>query len=118
MVISSPTLGSKTIHRLIGKVDSLLTRGVCFLVSALSPESYPEDGREHHVQLIRELLDAGIRVITHLHCHTRFAIIDQSIVWYGSMNLLSNPKDDDNLMRIVSPEIAQELLELGCVGKE
>ena len=34
------------------------------------------------------------------------------------MNLLSNPKDDENLMRIVSPEIAQELLELGCVGKE
>ena len=118
VVISSPTLGSKTIHRLIGQVDSLLTRGVCLIVSALSPDSYPEDGREHHAQLIRELQDAGIRVITHIHCHTRFAIIDQSIVWYGSMNLLSNPKDDDNLMRIVSQEIAQELLEIGCVGKE
>lgn len=37
---------------------------------------------------------------------------DQSLVWYGSMNLLSRSREDDSLMRIVSPEIAAELLEL------
>ena len=28
------------------------------------------------------------------------------------MNLLSNEKEDDNLMRLVSPAIAEELLEI------
>ena len=29
------------------------------------------------------------------------------------MNLLSNAKEEDNLMRVKSKEIAQELLEIG-----
>lgn len=35
------------------------------------------------------------------------------IIWYGSVNLMSNAKEEDNLMRVKSKEIAQELLEIG-----
>jgi hypothetical protein len=52
-------------------------------------------------------------VKTQNHCYERYAVIDQSLVWYGSMNLLSRGKEEDSLMRIISPEIAAELLELG-----
>lgn len=41
--------------------------------------------------------------------HEHYAIIDGEIVWYGSMNLLSGEKEDDNLMRVESKDIAQEL---------
>ena len=41
----------------------------------------------------------------------RFAVVDRSLVWYGSMALLSNEKDDDSLMRINNPAVAEELLE-------
>ena len=44
--------------------------------------------------------------------HEHFAIIDDEIVWYGSMNLLSRAKVDDNLMRVKSKDAAQELLEM------
>ena len=44
----------------------------------------------------------------------RFAVIDRSIVWYGSMTLLSNEKDDDSLMRINNPAVAEELLEFAA----
>ena len=44
--------------------------------------------------------------------HEHYAIIDEEIVWYGSMNLLSGEKEDDNLMRVVSKEIALELMEI------
>ena len=44
--------------------------------------------------------------------HEHFAIIDGQIVWYGSMNLLSRAKADDNLMRVESKDAAQELLEI------
>ena len=44
--------------------------------------------------------------------HEHYAIIDQEIVWYGSMNLLSGEKEDDNLMRVISKEIAQEIMEI------
>ena len=44
--------------------------------------------------------------------HKHFAVIDREIVWYGSVNLLSNAKEEDNLMRVKSREIGQELLEI------
>lgn len=112
IVISSPFLGSKITNWLIDQADNLQTRGVWIYVISLSSDRYPEDGREHHMELLQSLRGAGIQILTPLHCYERFAIIDQSIVWYGSMNLLSNAKVDDNLMRITSSSIAQELLEL------
>lgn len=49
--------------------------------------------------------------------HEHFAVIDREIVWYGSMNLLSREREDDNLMRLRSKEIAQELLEISFGNK-
>ena len=41
-----------------------------------------------------------------------FAVIEQNVVWYGSMELLAKPDVEDNLMRVRSDRIAAELLEL------
>lgn len=41
-----------------------------------------------------------------------YAVIDNEIVWYGSMNLLSKDDVEDNIMRVVSKKIAVELLEM------
>ena len=43
----------------------------------------------------------------------RYAVIDNEIVWYGSVNLLSKEDAEDNIMRVQSREIAAELLEIG-----
>lgn len=113
IVISSPFLSSRKVYWLIEQSVILQKRGIIITVFSLSPEKYPEDGREHHIELLNRLAAAGIRVKTQSHCHERYAAIDRSLVWYGSMNLLSRGKEEDSLMRIVSPEIAAELLEQG-----
>lgn len=41
-----------------------------------------------------------------------YAVIDNEIVWYGSVNLLSKEDAEDNLMRVCSKDIAAELLEM------
>lgn len=50
--------------------------------------------------------------------HEHYAVIDEEIVWYGSMNLLSGEKEDDNLMRVLSKDIAQELMEISFQKEE
>ena len=112
IVISSPFLSSRKVDWFVDQSETLQKRGVTITVFSLSPEEYLEDGREHHTDLLERLTSAGICVKTQSHCHERYAVIDQSQVWYGSMNLLSRGKEDDSLMRIISPEIAAELLEL------
>ena len=118
IVVSSPFLSSRKVELLVDQSDILQKRGVTITVFSLGPEVYPEDGREHHGELLERLTSAGICVKTQNHYHERYAVIDQSLVWYGSMNLLSRGREDDSLMRIVSPEIAAELLELGMKSEK
>jgi superfamily II DNA or RNA helicase len=117
IVISSPFLSSRKVEWFVDQSEALQKRNVTVRVFSLSPEAYPEEGREHHAELLGRLASAGIYVKTQNHCHERYAVIDQSLVWYGSMNLLSRGREDDSLMRIVSPTIAAELLELGIKRK-
>ncbi|MCR5328772.1 MAG: hypothetical protein K6E12_07990 [Saccharofermentans sp.] len=54
---------------------------------------------------------AGIKVLFADYIPSRYAVIDKEILWYGSMNLVSNIKEDDDEMRIVSRSVAKALLD-------
>ena len=111
IVISSPFLCSRKVGWIVRQSEALQKRGVTITIFSLSPDAYPEDGREHHTELLNQLAAYGIQVNQQSRCHERYAVVDQSLVWYCSTNLLSNDRDDNSLMRIVSPTIAAELLE-------
>ena len=115
IVISSPYLGGKRVHWLADLSSVLHLKGVSFTVMTLSSENYPDDGREHHEELISILEKSGIRVEKSPQCHERFAVIDKSLIWYGSMNLLSNAKEEDSLMRLESKSVAEELLQFSII---
>ncbi len=78
-------------------------------VITLKAECYPENRVEKTKQLIKQLLEVGIKVNLVPVMHEHYAIIDREIVWYGSMNLLSSEKDDDNLMRVVVRKLRRSL---------
>lgn len=63
-------------------------------------------------QLINQLKNFGIVVYENSEIYEHYAIFDKEIVWYGSINLLSREKTDDNIIRLKSKEIAQEIMEL------
>ncbi|MCG2738631.1 MAG: phospholipase D-like domain-containing protein, partial [Syntrophaceae bacterium] len=55
--------------------------------------------------------DNEISVVFKSNIHQKFAIMDQKIVWYGSVNLLSYGSAQESIMRIESPNIANELIK-------
>ena len=114
IVISSPSFSFKKVNWLCAESEHLQLRGVSVVVLTLDPEDYPEDGRDQHKSHIEHLISSGVNVIPRHKYRERFAIIDKSLVWYGSMTLLSNKKDDDSLMRINNPAVAEELLEFAA----
>ncbi len=57
------------------------------------------------------LQHAGVKVVFRSNIHQKFALIDQKIVWYGSINLLSFGSAEESIMRLESPNIASELLK-------
>lgn len=112
IIISSPGINQSKIKQLIMRLKVRQEAGVSITVITLSPDGYPESRIAKTKELIDNLRSVGITVKEKEMMHEHFAVIDQEIVWYGSMNLLSREKEDDNLMRVVSKEIAQELMEL------
>ena len=86
--------------------------GIKITIVTLKPETYPEGKVEDTKNLVEQLKSSAIFVRTQDFMHEHFAIIDGEIVWYGSMNFLSRTKTDDNMIRVTSAEIAQELMEL------
>jgi superfamily II DNA or RNA helicase len=62
------------------------------------------------VEDIMGLLKAsGVNLVCKSNIHQKFAVIDQKIVWYGSINLLSFGRAEESIMRLNSSNIANEL---------
>jgi superfamily II DNA or RNA helicase len=57
------------------------------------------------------LSDSGASVVFNSNIHQKFAVMDQKIVWYGSINLLSYGSAQESILRIESSNIANELVK-------
>jgi hypothetical protein len=53
-----------------------------------------------------------VRLAFRSNIHQKFAVIDQRIIWYGSINLLSCGDAEESIMRLESPSVANELIKI------
>ena len=110
VVISSPTLSRKRVEQLLALVEPGQENGLKVAVITWHPDVYRYGKDEHRLGLLEFLRTGGCEVhLAQDNCQ-HYAVIDENIVWYGSMNLLSRDDVEDNIMRLESREIAEELL--------
>lgn len=114
IVISSQTLNTPKVNQMIRLSEERPELKITVVTWA--PEVYRYGRDEVRLELMNRLKASGSKLLTVEDNCERFAIIDREIVWYGSMNLLSKADVEDNLMRVVSKDIAAELLEMTFGG--
>lgn len=112
IVISSPTLSKYKVYRMIDLLKDRQETGVKVTIVTWHPDSYKYGKDEHRIELMELLRNYGFHIELMKENCERYAVIDNEIVWYGSMNLLSKDDVEDNIMRVASNEIASELLEM------
>ena len=112
IVISSPNIRQEKIDRLLVLVKERQENGVSVTVITTNPEDVVYGNVELCHELVREMQQAVIRVVTKAEVEERFAVIDDELVWHGGMNLLGKEDAWDNLMRIKNHQVAAELLEI------
>lgn len=112
IVISSPTLGKYKVYRMIGLLKERQEMGIKVTIVTWHPDVYKYGKDEHRIELMDLLRNYGFHIELMFENCEHYAVIDDEIVWYGSMNLLSKDDIEDNIMRVVSKEIASELLEM------
>ena len=79
----------------------------------------PEDNKNEIVrhraeECITMLKDSGFTIRKRSGIHQKFTVIDQRLIWYGSINFLSFGTSEESVMRLESVNIAAELV--GSVG--
>ncbi len=118
ITISSPSLGRNKVRRLIQLLKEKQEEGVRVAAVTWHPDTYAHGKDEHRAELIAMMREAGIQIKLVKSICRRFAVIDDELVWYGSMNLLSRDNAEDSIMRIASKEIAAELMALSLQRDE
>ncbi|MDR1897008.1 MAG: DEAD/DEAH box helicase family protein [Prevotellaceae bacterium] len=106
ILIVSPFLRKKRIQTILEWLKEPLQKGILITVITRPPESYKDS------KLIQEcivLLQSVVSVIIKPNIHQKYIIIDNRLVWYGSINLLSFGSSEESVMRLESRELAAEL---------
>ena len=112
IIISSPYITQDKINRMIYITKQRIEAGCKITIITINPEETNYGSAAHYYEMIQQMENAGIQVIVNDEVDEHFAIIDDDLVWHGGMNLLGKEDVWDNLMRIKSGAVAEELLEL------
>ena len=112
VIISSPAISGPKVNELINMLREKQMAGVQVTIVTWTPDSYGFGDAAYWMQLHEDMRSTGFYIKTvEEHCD-RFAVIDQEVVWYGNINLLAKDRADDSIMRVMSKEIAGELMEI------
>ena len=112
IVISSPAISGQKVYELIDLLKDRQTLGVEVTVVTWEPDAYGYGDAAFWMRLHEDMRQAGFRVKTVEDFCEHFAVMDQEVVWYGSLNLLAKERAEDGMMRVEGKGIAAELLEM------
>ena len=118
LIIASPGLNRERVQWMLDMLPVIYERNASVSVCTLAAGQYPEAQQEAAALLIQILKSQGIWVSESPQLHEHFAVIDRQIVWYGSANLLSRTREEDDMIRLLDSEVAEMLLKLAAPAEE
>lgn len=111
ILIVSPYVRKGRISQMMQYLDMALQNKVRVSVTTRPIDNFKEKDQDSINRALELLKGRDIKVIFKSNIHQKFAIMDQKVVWYGSINLLSFGGSQESIMRIESSHIANELIK-------
>ena len=118
IIISSPRMNRKKVYRMVSLLKERQDAGVKVTVVTWHPDCYKYGKSEVRMELLEQLRSTGFEIQLMEEGCEHFMVVDQKIVWYGNMNFLSKEDMEDNLMRVVSGNIAAEIMKRTFGGEK
>ncbi len=115
ILIVSPFVTRRRTQQIMRNLEPALAKKVKVTVVTRPSEDFQNKDLTAWIEATQQMETAGILLVFKPNIHQKFAVIDQKIVWYGSINLLSYGSAEESMMRIESNKIAYELM--GSLGK-
>jgi hypothetical protein len=86
------------------------SRQVNIIVNTRHPTEHETPYDTQAWKAIEQMQDMGIKVLFTGGLHRKLAIVDHSVLWEGSLNVLSQNDSCEVMRRIESPQMAWEMV--------
>ncbi len=111
ILIVSPFVTRKRSMQCLQNLKTAMQNGVNIIVVTRPAADFKNKDLQTVQNILDLLIDSGVSVVFKSNIHQKFAVIDQKVVWYGSINLLSYGSAEESIMRLESANIANELIK-------
>ena len=112
VVIVSPYMQKGQMVKLLHILQKAISSGVKIVLHTKAANNGEFSNQKKVSEMTDVIEQTGIVVHTHEKLNQRYAVVDESIVWYGSVDFLAFGKKDADVLRFKNPDIASELLSL------
>ena len=110
VVIESPFITMKRIDALLPAIIKLRRRGVLIVVNTRHSEEHQYPYSNQAEEAVCRLQELKVRLVCTVKHHRKLAIIDDEILWEGSLNILSQNDSCEVMRRSVSSELVNQKL--------
>jgi ssDNA-binding Zn-finger/Zn-ribbon topoisomerase 1 len=109
VTIMSPFISLRRAGGLIEPLDQLRRKGVEVRCYTRPPSRQTGAMAEHAEEVIHQLEDLGVTVVQRTNMHQKVAVIDENVVWEGSLNILSHGHTEEQMRRLEGQNTAREV---------
>lgn len=111
VVIDSPYITTERVRILTPVLEHLINKGVKIFVLTRQPKEHSSGMKYQAAGEIKNFESLGIIVLPFIgYVHRKLAIIDRSILWEGSLNILSQRDSHEIMRRFSGKETAQQMM--------
>lgn len=109
--IVSPFMRRNRLQSMKPLLEKCVQNRTRVIVTTRPPEDFTDNNKSQTQENLSFLQALGVQIDLRSGFHQKFTIVDQKIVWYGSVNFLSFGTAEESLMRFESTDIAGVLLD-------
>ena len=117
VIIESPFITRRRMEHLLPLFTKLRHKGVRIVVNTRNPEEHNEEYAIQAEDAVAAMQDIGIKVLYTVKHHRKLAIIDEEILWEGSLNILSQGDSCEIMRRSASDSLALQMLRFTKLDK-
>ena len=110
VVIESPFITMKRLNALLPAIRRLRAKGVRVIVNTKPFEEHDQVLYRQAVEATAVLQEIGVTVLMTVGHHRKVAIIDDDVLWEGSLNILSQNDSCEFMRRMKSPLVVEEMM--------
>lgn len=111
VIIESPFISFRRLNYLLPALQKLAQRKVRIIINTKPPEEQELDYIWQTEECIEDLQRLGAEVFFTGGHHRKLAIVDQRILYEGSLNILSQNDSSEVMRRICSEQLASQMID-------